>query len=55
MFVKPAEGLQVRDPRTGVRVPDNGRHVPDHDLEWVRLLQFGDIVLADPPAEPAQE
>jgi len=51
MFVKPAPGLLVRDPHTGVRMPESGRDVPATDLEWHRLLQLGDIVPSEPPAE----
>lgn len=56
MFVKPAPGLLVRDPHSHVHMPEAGRHVPDHDLEWVRLIQFGDVVAADEPVEaPASQ
>lgn len=55
MFVKPAPGLLVRDPRTGARMPEGGRHIDENDLEWARLLNFGDVVQAEQPAEPVKE
>ena len=54
MYVKPAPGMQVRDPhRPRSILPAAGRAVPDYDIEWNRLLNVGDVVLADPP--PADE
>ncbi len=61
MFVKPAprpdhlkvpdgpDHLIVRDPISGQIMPADGRHIPDHDIYWHRLLLQGDIVKADPP------
>lgn len=57
MYVKPAEGRLVRDPKTLDHLPPEGREVP-RDTHWIRLLQCGDVVEAAPPpqelAEPEQ-
>lgn len=50
MFVKPAKPhLVVRDPRSRVRLPVEGRRVPDTNF-WRRRLACGDVVEIDPPA-----
>jgi hypothetical protein len=56
MLIKPAPGLQVRNPRNPRDIlPEAGRNVSDTDLEWVRLLNHGDVVIAtEPVAEPAE-
>ena len=51
MFVKPAAGLTVRDPISMVPLPADGRHVPD-ETYWHQRLRDGDVILAEPPAEP---
>jgi hypothetical protein len=63
MWVKPAPGLVVRDPRTKSLVPSDGIEVPDTDLTFARLVRDGDLVVftpvaakpatAAPPAPPA--
>ena len=60
MFVKPAKWqddpsrhLVVRDPVSFRPLPETGAHVPDGDLYWHQRLLHGDVVLAEPPAEPA--
>lgn len=42
MFVKPAEGLKVRDPDLRDLLPDDGRDVPVSDY-WLRRLRDGDV------------
>lgn len=42
MFVKPAPGRAVRDPRTYELLPEDGRNVPD-DSFWLRRLRDGDV------------
>lgn len=43
MYVKPAEGLQVRDPRNAVPLPAEGAEVP-RSRYWVRRLRDGDVI-----------
>lgn len=47
MFVKPAEGLQVRDPVTRRLLPVEGKEVPEN-VYWMRRLRSKDIVLTSP-------
>lgn len=51
MFVKPAAGLQVRDPVLRDLLPPEGREVPDYDPYWLRRLRDGDVIRATPPAQ----
>lgn len=44
MFVRPAEGLQVRDPATKRLLPSDGKEVPESSY-WLRRLKCGDVVL----------
>lgn len=53
MFVKPAAGRTIRWPRTMTPLRDAGEHVPA-DAYWLRAVADGDLVEADPPAEPAE-
>lgn len=50
MFVKPRPGYKIRDPFKKDLLPETGREVPDGNLVWNRLLNDGDIVLAERPA-----
>lgn len=47
MFVKPAEGRQVRDPVSKQHLPESGREVPETTF-WVRRLACGDVVVVQP-------
>jgi hypothetical protein len=49
MFVKPAEGIRVRDPVSRFHIPATGVEVPENQF-WTRRLLDGDVVRADPPA-----
>lgn len=49
-FVKPAPGLQVRDPATLALIPADGLPYDETNLDHVRLLNAGDLVATDPPA-----
>jgi hypothetical protein len=51
MFVKPAQGLVVRDPDLKDLLPAEGRHVSDDSMFWHRRLRDKDVELAEPPAE----
>jgi hypothetical protein len=53
MIVKPAPGLVVRHPVTKQLLPPEGIEVPDGDIFWTRVLNDGDVVLADNAALPA--
>lgn len=54
IWVKPGDGLIVRDPRTQQLVPAEGIAVDACDLDFVRMLEAGDVVLAERPAAPAE-
>lgn len=45
MFVKPAPGLKVRDPRSKLHIPADGVEVPDTDTYWARRVRDGDVVV----------
>ena len=47
MIVKPAPGLAVRHPVTKQLLPPEGIKVPDGDIFWTRVLNDGDVVLAE--------
>ena len=49
MFVKPADGLKVRDEASGQHLPPEGKEVPETTY-WLRRLRSGDVVRIDPPA-----
>ena len=53
MFVKPAEGLTVREPVSRRILPVEGQEVPENGF-WMRRLRDGDVVEAEPPAEVKQ-
>jgi hypothetical protein len=56
MFVKPAEGLKVRDPVRLDHLPPEGREVPDTDLYWARARLVGDVIEVPPEVvEPARK
>ncbi|MEK6420022.1 MAG: DUF2635 domain-containing protein [Burkholderia gladioli] len=44
MRVKPAPGLQVRDPFTKMLLPADGIDVPDNSPVWNRILNDRDVV-----------
>ena len=48
MYVKPAPGLRVRDPRTGQPLPAQGAETPVSGY-WVRRLRDGDVLASRPP------
>lgn len=52
MFVKPQDGLSVRDPVKGAPLPKNGAEVPDNTF-WRRRISDGDVTLVTSPAAPA--
>lgn len=61
MYVIPAPGLRVRDPRTQQPIPPDGLEAPDDDVDFARLVTCGDLLVAAPviavaakPAKAAQ-
>ena len=48
MFVKPKDGLSVRDPVKGSPLPTEGAEVPDN-IFWRRRLRDGDVSIAEKP------
>ena len=54
MFVMPAPGLKVRDPKTKRHIPDEGIEVPDTDTFWNRRLADGDVVEFIPAEQPKE-
>jgi len=47
-FVKPADGLKVRDPKSGQHLPAGGAEI-DLGPYWHRRLRDGDVVKAAKP------
>lgn len=43
MFIKPKNGIIIRDPITKAPVPETGREVPESGY-WMRRLRDGDII-----------
>ncbi|WP_186183314.1 DUF2635 domain-containing protein [Burkholderia gladioli] len=54
MRVKPAPGLQVRDPFTKKLLAADGIEVPGDSPVWNRILNDGDVVRVEQPAAAAQ-
>jgi hypothetical protein len=44
MRVKPAPGLQVRNPADKQLLPPEGIDVPDDSILWTKILNDGDVV-----------
>lgn len=49
MYVRPAQGLTLRDPVTGETLPEAGRTVPRSGF-WLRRRDAGDVIEGPPPA-----
>ncbi len=52
MRVKPAPGLQVRNPADMQLLPPEGIDVPDDSILWTKLLNDKDVVLATDKSAP---
>jgi len=50
MFVKPAPGLQVRDPETKRLISPEGEEVPEISFWW-RRIRDKDVIVVEPPAK----
>ena len=48
MYVKPRDGIEIRDPDLLDLLPREGRQVPDSDY-WVRRVIDGDAIECSPP------
>jgi hypothetical protein len=55
MRVKPAPGLQVRNPADKQLLPPEGIDVPDDSILWTKILNDGDVVLVTGKPAPAKE
>jgi hypothetical protein len=53
MFVKPGNGLKIRDPLLGDFLPEGGREVTDSPY-WQRRLRDQDVTTST-PAAPARK
>ena len=54
MKVIPAQGRVVRDPRSMMLLPEDGREVPDGDPFWARRIRDGDVTVAGQEPEEQQ-
>lgn len=54
IFVTPAPGLKVRDPRDGEHLPDKGKAVTDSPY-WRRRIKDGDVTRGETKAAASQE
>ena len=50
MFVKPRDGMIVRDPVSYQPLPATGAYVSD-DLYWARRVRDGDVIEAPEPVD----
>jgi hypothetical protein len=54
MKIIPAPGKAVRDPRSMMLLPDDGREVPDDDPFWLRRVRDADVTVAGAPLPEQQ-
>jgi Protein of unknown function (DUF2635) len=47
IFIKPAEGLTIRDPKSRMQIPEDGKLVK-RDTYWMRRIHDGDVILSTP-------
>ena len=48
IFIKPAEGLRVKDPNTKEPLPKEGKQV-QKSIYWLRRINAGDVLLVEAP------
>lgn len=48
MYVKPAEGLLVRNPKTLTLLPVEGAEVQESSY-WLKRIEQGDVIVCKPP------
>lgn len=46
MFIKPNEGISVRDPYRRDRLPKEGRLVEKNSY-WISMIKTGDVILSE--------
>ena len=51
IFVKPAAGMRVVNPATGLPLPVDGETV-ENGTYWIRRLNDGDVTQEEAPAAP---
>ena len=51
-YLKPADGLKIRNPETGRHMPPDGEWV-SMDTYWRRRLRDGDVTASRPTRAPA--
>lgn len=52
-FIKPAPGLRIADPKTGIYLSEKGALMP-RSAFWLRRLKDGDVVaIKNPDQSPA--
>jgi Protein of unknown function (DUF2635) len=49
MYIKPAPGIQTRDPVTLTLLPEEGMEVSDYDIFWNQRVDQGDVIKVSPP------
>lgn len=54
VFVRPAEGVVLRNPLTGERIPEEGSHVQLNSF-WRRRIQEGSLVIAKPAKQQKKQ
>jgi hypothetical protein len=54
MLVKPARGIDVRDPDLRDLLPKEGRDVPKSDY-WIRRISDGDVHEVEAPASKPEK
>ncbi len=53
IFIKPRDGVKVRDPLTGEHLPEAGAEKP-RGRYWLRRLNDGDVQIVSRPKAPAK-
>lgn len=54
IYVKPLEGLLVRNPKNKNPIPADGAWI-DTNSFWNRRIRDGSLIITDPPEKEAQE
>jgi hypothetical protein len=53
IFIKPASGLRIADPKTGEYLPEGGMLMPRSGF-WLRRLKDGDVIEVKQAAQAAK-
>lgn len=54
MFLKPKEGIIVRDPLTNLPLPSEGKEV-NESIYWRRRIQDGDVIVINKKTESSKK